>query len=93
MDASIYIDSNLVFDSKYNISIPINLFAESVYRIIVEANTIPAEYSKPISIEMVWSTGTMRWSKVPSFFLYDSATNIQNSPFHVTIGSSPYNVP
>ena len=92
MDASIYIDSILVFDSKYNISIPINLFAESVYRIIVEANTIPAEYSKPISIEMVWSTGTMRWSKVPSFFLYDSAINIQNSPFHVAIGSLPYNI-
>lgn len=93
MDASIYIDSTLVFDSSYNISIPINLFAESSYRITIEANTIPNQYSKPISIELVWSTGLMRWTKVPSFFLYDSATVIQNSPFHVQVGNAPFKAP
>ena len=93
MEATIYIDSTLVFDSISNISVPIDLLAESTYKIIIEANILPAEYSKPVSIELAWATGTMRWSKIPSFFLYDSATNIQNSPFHVAIGSLPYNIP
>ena len=92
MDASVYIDSSLVFDSKYSISTPIALLADSAYRIVVEANIVPAEYSKPVSIELAWSTGTIRLSKVPSFFLFDSAFDVQNSPFHVQIGDNPYSV-
>mmetsp|Transcript_27684 Transcript_27684/g.46479 ORF Transcript_27684/g.46479 Transcript_27684/m.46479 type:complete len:148 (-) Transcript_27684:193-636(-) len=98
VNASVYIDDALVFDTALGISAPIDLVQDAAYAIRVVAVALNTEASIDIpadspvvsekSIDLRWATGTIREYSIPPFFLYDSATDIALSPFPVNVTSA-----
>jgi hypothetical protein len=85
MNSTIYIDSVIVYDSLSMISQPFDFAVDSAYEIVVEAIVSPEGHNAPVSIQLMWSTPTIKWTSVPSFFLFDAASDIVLSPFPVTV--------
>jgi hypothetical protein len=87
LDVSIYIDDALVFDTVAGLSQPVSMLQDAAYRIrvvaAVGANEGSAEMTR--SIDLRWSTYTVREYPIPQFFLYDSATEIALTPFPVVV--------
>lgn len=85
MNASVYIESELVFDTSADIALVIHLLPDVAYEIRIEAQVLPMAYNMPVSIELVWQTPTVKQSQVGQFFLYPSAENLAYSPFPVIV--------
>lgn len=85
LNATVYIDSFLVFDSAKSLSFPISLVFGSAYTIAVTASSSPNRYNAPASLTLLWSANTLRQSVVDQFFLFDSAEEIPLSPFPVAV--------
>jgi hypothetical protein len=100
LNASVYIDEVLVFDSLAGVTQPVQLVLDAAYAIRViassSANTGASGADSADSakdnggakwIDLRWSTATVREYTVPTFFLYDSAAPIVHSPFAVTVAA------
>ena len=99
VNTTVYIDEMLVFDSFVGITNEVNLIANSVYAIHIEAVISPRYYSsttpsafdsvnvnnQEVELELVWATPTINWGIVSSFFLYDSAEDLLLSPYPVQV--------
>jgi hypothetical protein len=86
MSGSVYLDQELVYDSVEDIQTEIVLQASSVYEIRVEA-AVTTTTKSTVAIDLMWSTPVVKWSKIPSFFLYDSAESVFLSPFAIEVES------
>ena len=87
MSGSIYIDDELVYDNIESISNPMTFISNSAYHIRIEGVVINHEnWNAPVSIELQWKTPVVKWSRIPAFYLYDSADVINFSPFPVNVG-------
>ena len=68
------------------IQLTLPLAAETPYEIEVSASVAPAAYNFPVSLELVWSTPTVKQHRVPQFFLYpDGAEDLAGAPFPVAV--------
>jgi hypothetical protein len=86
MNVTIFIDQELVFDSLHNIRKSLPLTGLSAYEIIVLAQVRPTIMEKDvISIDLKWSSWNIQDQIISSFFLYDSAEEVQFSPFQVEV--------
>lgn len=85
MNASIYIDSVLVYDTALGIQTEVSLQQDSAYEIYIEVFVSTYAFNVPTSLTIVWSTSASPWALIPGFYLYDSATNIPLSPFPVSV--------
>jgi hypothetical protein len=85
LNASVYLDDVLVFDSLAEISAPVVLVQDSAYRIRIIASVATRSAEVERAIDLRWSTATVREYPIPRFFLYDSATDIALSPFPVKV--------
>ncbi len=88
MSGSIYIDDVLVFDSLEGICESIEFLGQAAYAIVVKASVIQAASQSPVSIELMWKTRVVKWTVIPSFFLFDSAEAVYISPFPVIVGGN-----
>jgi hypothetical protein len=88
-DATIYIDSKLVFDSSTGLQSSIQLVAEASYAlVIVGRSTRSALANSPTSpalFNLMWSTPTIKPSSISSFFLYPFAQHVAQSPYPVEV--------
>ena len=87
LNVSVYLDDVLVFDSIGTPSVPTALVLDAAYqlRIIATAEPVANSVVMERSVELRWSTPTVREYPVPQFFLYDSAAEIALSPFPVAV--------
>lgn len=89
LKVSLYLDEVLVFDTAMAISEPVKLVLDAAYRIRIVAsshnNLIGGQELVAKSIDLRWSTPTVREYPVPAFFLYDSAQDVVLSPFAVVV--------
>lgn len=88
LNASVYLDDRLVYDSFTGIEETSTLVLDAAYRIRVVASSVNNDINGAATfraIELRWSTPTIREYSVPTFFLYDSATDVALSPFPVTV--------
>jgi hypothetical protein len=83
--AELYIDDVLVFDNTNFISLQVNLVQGLIYKIYLQASVSPVEANTPLSLELLWSSPKSKWSVIPSFYLYDNATEIVFSPYPVSV--------
>jgi hypothetical protein len=92
LNASVYLDDRLVYHATSGINVAVPLVLDAAYRIRVVASSANnvlsggggggAAYR---AIELRWATPTIREYSIPTFFLYDSATDVELSPFPVTV--------
>lgn len=87
MSGSVYIDGVLVFDTFQKISESIDFLSQASYKIVVKASVDYAASMSPVSIDLLWKTRVVKWTKIPSFFLFDSAEPVYMSPFPVMVGT------
>ena len=93
MEGSVYIDDKLIYDSIEGISETITFMANAAYYIRVEAVVTGATtWQAPVSIDLEWKTPVIKWARIPSFFLFDSAEEVKFSPFPVNVGGYKTNV-
>lgn len=85
LNASVYLDSALVFDSAHQITQPATLTQFASYEIRVEAVVSPQAFNAPTALTLAWSSPTVLWTVVPGFYLYDSAIEVPLSPFPVRV--------
>ena len=86
MKGSIFIDDVLIYDSVEKIDEMISFMGESAYRIRIEAVVTDAtQWNAPVAIELQWKTPVVKWANIPAFFLFDSAEEVQMSPFPVKV--------
>jgi len=87
LNSSVYIDDVLVFDTVSGISASVAMLQDSAYHIRVVTSAAPTLNQAPVarSIDLRWSTATVRENPIPQFFLYDSAEEIALSPFPVNV--------
>lgn len=95
MEAQVYLDDRLVYDSRDGVAPPVHLLLGSAYEIRVLARTrytVPAAkdvFTSPspgvVSIDLRWSTPTVNEYSIPQVFLFDSGTEIAFSPFPVLV--------
>lgn len=81
----LYIDDVLVFDNNNFTSLQVNWVQGFIYKIYLEATVSPVDTNLPLSLELLWSSPISKWSVIPSFFLYDNATEIIFSPYPVSV--------
>lgn len=92
LNVSVYLDDVLVFDTFAGIDEPVKLVLDAAYhlRLVASSHNNQAllqqgEENVSKSIDLRWSTPTVREYPVPTFFLYDSAQDVVLSPFPVTV--------
>lgn len=88
LNASVYLDDVLIFDTAVGIDEPVSLVVDAAYHLRVvasSANNNPAGGGSFRAIELRWSTPTVNEYAIPRFFLYDSASDVALSPFPVTV--------
>jgi hypothetical protein len=84
VDVTIFIDDELVFDAVLGLSTAVPLLRGSAYLFRIEARSELAE-AHEASLEVLWSSPTLRESRIPKYFLHDKATSIAFSPFAVDV--------
>ena len=84
LNASVYCDNQLVFDSFSGYQVPVQFIQNSVYQIRIVTST-KIQTDSITSINFMWSTGTIKAYTIPSFFLYPYAEEINSSPFPVIV--------
>jgi len=84
VDVTIFIDDVLVFDTALGLSTAVPLLRGTAYLLRVEARSELAE-THEASLEVLWSSPTLREARVPKYFLHDKATSIAFSPFAVDV--------
>ena len=85
IDVAIFLENELIFDLKLAKSTSVVLQQNEAYKIRVETVLILSDDHRPASIHMMWETPNIKASVIPKFYLYDSATDIDQSPFPVTV--------
>jgi len=80
----VYVDEHLVLDSESDTVVSISLQRSVAYMIRVEARS---SLTKPheASLELLWSTPTLKPTRIPRYFLHDSAKAVAFSPFPVSV--------
>ena len=95
MNASIFLDSQLVFDSTLENGLMPSVQMEpgNAYRLLVVAHIIPSSYAsssqptdvRPVEIALMWAARSFHISVVPGFFLYSSGEDLPGSPFRINV--------
>lgn len=87
VQAMIFIDSQLVFDSLSKISRTVDMLASAAYAIKMIV-TSAAGSAGMKTAELRWSSPSIRQTSVSQFFLYDGAQEVAHSPFPVVVSSA-----
>jgi hypothetical protein len=85
-NATIHIDSLLVFDSVSGVANAVSFVQDAAYKIEILL-TVDAfsPYTRSVSAALVWSTKTITEYTIPRYFLYSSALPIALTPFPVVV--------
>lgn len=96
LNATVYIDSGLVYDSVTGITNSVALTTNAAYQIVVEAWINALSSAAPYEaafIELVWSTPVIQPpALINRYYLYDSANEIAYSPFPVNVNATLANI-
>ena len=74
-------------DTDFGMQKAVQLQAGSAYEFTVEVEVSRDPAQTPVTLDVLWRTtaGTAKWSPLSGFYLFDSATEINNTPFPVTV--------
>lgn len=84
LNATIYFDNALVFDSWTQISYEVSLIQHSAYALRIEVAT-NVLHEIEVSGSLLWSTPSVRQHPVSTFFLYTDAEDFPLSPYPVVV--------
>ena len=90
MNVTIFLDSEMIFDSATSVmkTTSMSLFTAYQIRVVAQVSRGVTENDE-VSVDLRWSSWNIRDQVISQFFLYDSATPVQLSPFPVEVPSSP----
>lgn len=83
MNAAIYVDDVLIYDSAFNIQTRVTLQENSVYRVKVEGSVDENMQNMPVAMDLLWQSSSINIAIIPQFYVYDSADEIYLSPFSI----------
>ena len=85
-NVSIFVDSVLIYDTFNQISNSLQLQRNSAYQFRVIISSNKESYNNPIIAYLYWKTNSMKTKLIISqYYLYNNATEINYSPFPITI--------
>eukprot|EP00981_Chlorochromonas_danica_P000612 scaffold139_cov260-Ochromonas_danica.AAC.9 len=88
MNVSIFLDEELMFDNWRQISRSRTLLTSSSYTLRIIATVDKSIASgETIAIDLRWSTPTLPERSISQFFLYEEATDVNHSPFPITVSA------
>lgn len=83
-NATIFIDSVLVFDNWGSVSLPLTFVADAAYELRIVLKSAIQD-ALPVSINLIWSTPSVRRHSISQVYLYPQANNVHLSPFPVIV--------
>ena len=91
LNVTVYLDHQIVYDKSTNTSFKKQLYQNIAYKIKIIAssralaNEIANGYKSNIEFELMWQTDTIYKSLIPSYYLYDSSSDLLFTPFSVEV--------
>lgn len=90
-NASVYVDDALVFNFEHGSTIiqeSVSLQRHAAYELRVTISAIAEAVQKRSFVKLMWSSILIKESVIPSFYMYDTASVVPNTPFLVNVTTS-----